>query len=829
MLELQGNTPLVEKKTLFVDVVLPLAISKTYTYRVPQALNESIAIGKRVIVQFGRSKVYAAVIYAISDKAPERYEAKYILAILDDYPLITSHQLRLWEWVRDYYMCHLGEVMQAAMPAVFKLASETKIIAAKDYPMADRALLNDKEFLILDALDIAGELKISDVVKLLGQKTIFPILKGLLNKGAILVSEELRERYKPKLKSFILLNTLFESNEEKRLLLESLDRAPKQQDAVLAYMQLIKRQPHISKLELLETSGSGASALKALIDKGIFLVEERVVSRLFGEELITETTFDLSREQQKAYDDVKQQFLTKPIVLLHGITASGKTQIYIRLIEEALAKGKTVLYLLPEIALTSQIVERLRLHFGKEVGVYHSRFNDNERGEVWQKVLNGEIKVVLGARSAIFLPFQHLGLIVVDEEHEGSFKQFDPAPRYHARDTAIYLGHVHDAKVLLGSATPAIETYYNAKSDKYGLIELTSRYGESVLPQIKVVSLKDEAKSKQTASYFSEVLLDEIKQAIARKEQVILFQNRRGYTPMLLCRTCGYTPKCTNCDVSLTFHKSTGKLHCHYCGFKEDVIQVCPACGSTHIENKGFGTERIEEELSILVPEAKIGRLDLDSTRGKDSFERIITDFDEQKFNVLVGTQMVAKGLDFGRVTVIGIINADTLINYPDFRAFERSFSLLSQVSGRAGRRATAGKVIIQAYATQHRVLEQVMHHDYQGMFMTEVQERKHYAYPPFYRLIRLDIKHKDQQQVHACASRLGIILKEAFGNRVLGPETPLIGRIRNYYLNTILLKVERDGTSLPKVKKALEQILLLFETNKANKGAFVQIDVDPY
>ncbi|GAA4797953.1 primosomal protein N' [Olivibacter ginsenosidimutans] len=829
MLELQGDTPFVEKVTMFVDVVLPLAISKTYTYRVPQLLRENIAVGKRVIVQFGRSKLYAAIIFAISDKAPERYEAKYIIDVLDDDPIITASQMHLWEWVRDYYMCHLGEVMQAALPTVFKLASETKIMATADFPVEERAALTDKEFLILDALDIAGELKVSDVVKLLGQKTVFPLLKRLLNKGAVLVSEELRERYKTKLKAFILLNTLFENNEEKRLLLESLNRAPKQQDAVLAYLQLAKRQTHISRSELLEVSGCGQSALKALIEKGIFLVEERAVSRIFGEEQLTETTFALSTAQQQAYEEIKQQFLSKPIVLLHGVTASGKTQLYIRLIEEVLAAGKTVLYLLPEIALTSQIVERLRLHFGNAVGVYHSRFNDHERVEVWQKVLNGEIKVVLGARSAVFLPFQNLELIVVDEEHEVSFKQFDPAPRYHARDTAIYLAQIHKAKVLLGSATPAIETYYNAKSGKYGLVELMQRYGESILPQIEIASLKDHTKNKQVSSYFTDVLLDEIKNALSKKEQVILFQNRRGYTPMLLCRTCGYTPKCTNCDVSLTFHKSTGKLHCHYCGFKEEVIQVCPACGSTHLENKGFGTERIEEELSVLVPEAKIGRLDLDSTRGKDSFERIITDFDEQRFNVLVGTQMVAKGLDFGKVTVIGIINADTLINYPDFRAFERSFSLLSQVSGRAGRRNKMGKVIIQAYATQHRVLEQVIRHDYHDMFMTEVQERKHYAYPPFYRLIKIAIKHKDQQQGHACAERLGIALKEAFGHRVLGPEIPLISRIRNYYLHTLLLKVERDGTSLPKVKKALQDTLLLFETNKVNKGAFVQIDVDPY
>lgn len=828
MIEFQASEHLSERVTLFVDVVLPLAISKTYTYRVPNELKDKVSVGKRAIVQFGKSKIYTAIIYDISTKAPSRYEAKYILDILDEQPIVTSKQLLLWGWVKEYYLCHLGEVMQAAMPAALKLASETKIIAAENSEI-DRSLLTDKEYLILDALDVAGELKVSDVVKLLGQKTVFPLLKSLLNQGAILISEELRDRYKPKKKAFLILNIDLEQEGEKKILIDSLNRAPKQQDAVLAYFQLRRKQAHIAKGELLEASGCGASALKSLIEKGVFIVEEKVVSRLYNEDSLIEASFSLSEAQRIALEDIKKQFAEKDVVLLHGITASGKTQLYIRLIEDALAKGGSVLYLLPEIALTSQIVERLRVHFGKRIGVYHSRFNDNERAEVWQKVLSGEIKVVLGARSSVFLPFNTLTTIIVDEEHETSFKQFDPAPRYHARDTAIYLGHIHQAKVLLGSATPSVETFYNAKSDKYGLVQLDERFGNAMLPTIRVVSLKEGEKNKTNPSYFSEALLEEIKQALMRNEQVILFQNRRGYTSMLMCRTCGYIPKCTNCDVSLTYHKSNNKLHCHYCGFKEELIQVCPACGSTHIENKGVGTERIEEELSMLLPEVKVGRLDLDSTRGKDSFERIITDFDEQRFNVLVGTQMVAKGLDFGKVTVIGVINADTLINYPDFRAFERSFSLLSQVSGRAGRRGLRGKVIIQAFATKHRILEQVINHDYEGMFTTEVEERKHYSYPPFFRLIKIDVKHKEQQQVHACANRLGTSLRVAFGDRVLGPEVPLISRIRNYYINTILLKIERDGTSTNKVKHVLQQALLTFETDRANKGAFVQVDVDPY
>ena len=484
---------------------------------------------------------------------------------------------------------------------------------------------------------------------------------------------------------------------------------------------------------------------------------------------------------------------------------------------------------MPEIALTTQIIERLKVHFGNTIGVYHSRMNDQERAEVWKKVLSGEIKLVLGARSSVFLPFQDLGLIIVDEEHEVSYKQFDPAPRYHARDTAIFMGWLHQAKVLLGSATPSVESFYNAKAGKYGLVTLTERFGAAQLPGIEIVSLQVARKKQKTNPLFTGELLALIAQAIEKKEQVILFQNRRGHSPFLLCRTCGYSPKCIHCDVSLTFHKSSGQLHCHYCGFKEEMLQVCPACGSTHIENKGFGTERIEEELSVLLPDARLGRLDLDSTRSKYSFEHILSDFEEQKFDILIGTQMVAKGLDFGKVSVIGVINADSLLNFPDFRAFERSFSMLSQVSGRAGRRGVVGKVIIQAYDTNHRVLEQVVAHDYLAMFMAEVTERKAYAYPPFYWLIQIDVKHKNQESSIACANRLAYSLREQFGDRVLGPEQPLVGRIRNYYIQTILLKFERSSISISKAKEALRGIILQYNTEKFNKGSYLMVDVDPY
>ena len=818
----------IERKTLFIEVVLPLAISKTYTYRVPLEMSSGISIGKRVVVQFGRSKIYTAIIYQISEVPPALYEAKYIIDVLDEEPIVNEFQLRLWKWMSEYYLCHMGEVMQAALPSALKLASETRIILNQSEEI-DKALLSDKEFLIVDALDLHAELKVSDISKLLGQKTVFPILRGLFEKNIIIISEEISEKFKPRKKSFITLNPLYKEAESRKALFEILERAPKQLELLLAYFKLEKQQAEIAKAELLETSGSGPSALKALIDKEVFIQEDKIVSRLSAEELETLHDFKLNDAQEIALAGIREQLKEKDVVLLYGETSSGKTQIYIRLIEQMLLEGKQTLYLLPEIALTTQVVERLREHFGSQVGIYHSRFNDNERAEVWQKVLKGEYKMILGARSSIFLPFKELGLVIVDEEHESSYKQYDPAPRYHARDSAIYLAHLHKAKILLGSATPSLESYYNAKIKKYGLVTLKGRYGGVKSPLIEVVSIAGETKQKTMQSHFTSVLMNEIKGALSRKEQVILFQNRRGYTPFLLCTTCGFTPKCINCDVSLTFHKSSAKLHCHYCGYKQDVLTACPACGSTRIEQKGFGTEKIEDELQRLFEDAKIARMDLDSTRTRNSFQVLLNDFEEGKIDILVGTQMVAKGLDFGNVTTIGIISADSMLNYPDFRAFERSFQMLAQVSGRAGRRAKQGKVVIQAYDTSHRIISQVIRNDYEEMFNTEILERRNFHYPPLYRLIQLDVKHKDLSKLAIIAVSLGKLLRSQFGERILGPEAPMISRIRNYYIQTILIKVEKEGVSVQKIKEALQQILINFDTIPANKGVYMHIDVDPY
>ena len=817
-----------DRQTLFVEVILPLAIAKNYTYRVPFQQNDAVAIGKRVIVQFGKSKIYTAIIAGISNKAPDKYEAKYILDILDDQPVVTAVQLQFWTWLADYYLCHIGEVMNAALPSALKLASETKIVLNHEFAI-DKPALHDKEYLIVEALELQPELTVGDIVKLLGQKTVMPILKLMFEKNIIHISEEVADRYKPRKKTFLILNPVYHNQDNLKELFPILEkRAPKQADALLAYIKLSRHQQNISKTELIEESGAGDGSIKALIEKEILFAEERNVSRLYFDEDEFSDDFQLSDSQTGVLEQIKDQFAQKEVVLLHGVTSSGKTQLYIRLIEEMINSGRQVLYLLPEIALTTHIIERLRQYFGSSIGVYHSRFNDNERVEVWQKVLRHEYKVVLGARSSVFLPFADLGLIIVDEEHETSYKQFDPAPRYNARDAAIYLANRYQAKVLLGSATPSFESYYNARTHKYGFAELTERFGGVQLPQTEVVSISEELKKKTMQSHFTSVLMEEIKTALSNKEQVILFQNRRGYAPVLMCKICAYTPKCINCDVSLTFHKSSGKLHCHYCGYRDEAPSICPACGSTHMEYKGFGTEKVEDELSMLLPEARIARMDLDTTRSKNALQNILNDLEEKKIDILVGTQMVAKGLDFADVSVVGIINADSMLKYPDYRANERSFQMLAQVSGRAGRRGKQGKVVIQTYDPGHRVIKQVIENDYIDLYLTEMEERRSFKYPPFYRIINLDIKHKNPEILYNQAEYLANELRKSFGDRVIGPEFPLVNRIRNFYIKSIMLKFERDVESINRAKAIIRETITQFQTTKLSKGSIVQADVDP-
>lgn len=813
--------------TLFVEVVLPLAIPKTYTYRIPRGLNERVQPGIRVIVQFGRSKLYSAIVKNISTEAPTLYEAKYILDIVDESPIVTQKQLEFWEWMSEYYMCNIGEVMQAGLPTALKLESETLISAVEDDDL-DRNLLSDKEYMVVEALDVANQLKIGDVVKLLGQKTVFPLLRELYEKGFIHISEEVSQKFKARTEKYIELHPDVRGEEGKREALESLNNAPKQQDALLAFFYLQRTHTDISRKELMKTANVSAAIVKALVDKNILSEREEVVSRLDKNQQLVASNFVLDVDQQKAQDAIFSFFEEDKVVLLHGVTASGKTLIYIRAIERFIQEGKMALYLLPEIALTSQITERLKIYFGDQLVVYHSRFNENERAEVWNKVLNKECKVVLGARSAIFLPFQNLGIVVVDEEHESSYKQYEPSPRYHARDSAIYLAYIFGAQVLLGSATPSVESFYNAKSKKYGLVELKKRYGSAEEPEVQIIDIKSKSKKDQMLSYFSAPLLEAIQTALDQKEQVILFQNRRGHSTFLQCKTCGHVVNCVNCDVAMTYHKTSNKMHCHYCGYTDSAPQLCVACGSPSIQSKGYGTERIEEELEVLMPHARIARLDLDTTRGKYGFEKIINAFEDQEIDILIGTQMIAKGLDFGRVTVIGIINADSMINFPDFRSYERAYALFSQVSGRAGRREIPGKVFIQTYSPDHRVLQQVLHQDYDNMFASEIKERKNFKYPPFYRLIRMEVRHVDIYHCESSAKALAAQIKEYLGDRVLGPEPPLVSRVRKNYLQVILLKIERTDISIKKVKEKLQQTLLSFYADKKNKGARVYIDVDP-
>ncbi|MFW0717942.1 replication restart helicase PriA [Pedobacter sp. N23S346] len=816
-----------ERETLFVEVILPLSLAKNYTYRIPFDLNDEVAIGKRVVVQFGKHKIYAALISGISKNPPTAYEAKYIIDVIDSEPVVTPMQLKFWTWMTNYYMCNEGDVMTAALPASLKLASETILMLSEDF--SDEIVLTEKEQIIITTLKKQEKLTVNDVSKLLGQKTIYPIINHLLAKDLILVAEEVVQKYKPLLKSFILLNDFYTDQENLKQLFNVLERAPKQLDVLLAYLKLQKSNLPISKEQLLEESNSNQAALKALTDKDIFVVTKRPVSRLAANDEEFSINFKLNEHQEKALAKINDHFKEKDVVLLHGVTASGKTQVYIKLIEEIIqnADGQ-VLFLLPEIALTTQIVERIKRYFGNSIGVYHSKFNNSERVEIWNKVRTGDFKVILGARSAVFLPFQNLKLIVVDEEHEPSYKQYDPAPRYQARDASIYLAHLHQAKVILGSATPSLESYYNALQGKYGLVEMKERFGGVQLPNQQVVSISEETKRKTMVSYFSSVLIKGIDLALSKKEQIVLFQNRRGYATILICATCGYTPKCVNCDVSLTYHKSSGKLHCHYCGYQQSSVNICPACGSVHVEQKGFGTERIEEELKLLYPDVSIARLDMDSTRTKNGLQQILNDFQEKKTDILIGTQMVAKGLDFDNLNLIGVINADTLLGYPDFRAYERSYQLLAQVAGRAGRRADQGSVCIQTYDAGNRIIKQVVENDYEGMYNDEIAEREKFLYPPFSRMIFLYIKHKDSHILDHAALTLANILKAKFGKRVLGPEQPLVSRVRNLYIKQIIIKADKH-TAIQKVKDALRETLTQFNATKEFKGVFMQIDVDPY
>ena len=824
-----------ERKTFFADVLLPVPIHQVFTYRVPFELNDSLAFGLRVIVPFGKSKLVTGIVTEIHERIPEAYQAKYIEYVLDEYPIITKKQFQFWSWISQYYMAPLGDVMNASLPANFKLSSESKIVLHPDFE--NNQSLDEREQVIVDSLHANEQMDLKEISALLGIKTIQPLIKKLIDKKVVLSMEALNERFTPKT---VLCYTLTETFLDDTLLtsfisgLERKSSAAKQIEALLMVMREGNYQDNniqpVVKKTLLD-NGISLSALQTLEKNGVLESLRIEVSRLKGFGQDVKEKKELTQAQKDALQKVKESQEKNIVTLLHGVTGSGKTELYVELIEEQLAKGKQVLFLIPEIALTTQLIDRLSAYFGEQIGVYHSKFNQNERVEIWNTVLANDptkFRLIIGARSSIFLPFQELGLIIVDEEHENTFKQTDPSPRYNARDASIVLAHIHNAKVLLGTATPSIESYFNAKSGKYGLVELSERYLGLQMPEILCANLRSEKKNQSMQSHFSGLLLGNIQEALARDEQVILFQNRRGYTPMWSCEVCAWTPRCKNCDVSLTYHKQTNSLKCHYCSHISPPVGSCAACGSNRLKMVGFGTEKIEDELSLLLPNVVIQRLDLDSTRSKNAYETILNEFENRQINILVGTQMITKGLDFDNVGLVGVLDADMLLNRPDYRAFERAFQLMVQVAGRAGRKNKKGKVIIQTSNPDHWVLERVKEHDFKGFYETEIQERKLFFYPPYYKIIDLTLRNTDELKLNVAAQNLVDKLRPVFKERVIGPEFPLIKRIQNFYIKEIKIKIEKDAPER-KVKQKIQEIIDLFYAEPSNKSTRLSIDVDSY
>ncbi|WP_461532823.1 replication restart helicase PriA [Sinomicrobium sp.] len=820
----------------FVDVILPIPLEKQFTYRIAEEEYHSLQPGMRIAVPFGKSKVYTALAFRVHRTPPQLYEAKEIHKILDETPLVTNKQMELWFWMASYYMCTVGEVFRAALPGGLLLESETIVLRNDDFKGGEEELKDD-EWLIFEALQHQPILKVNEIAAILDKKNTLPVLKRLLEKGIVKVKEKIQERYKPKLLRFVQIASRYADEASLRELLDEMSRAPKQREVLLSLFSLSATTRKPVKLKTLqESSGASAAVIKSLLDKEILEDYYLQTDRVKYSGGSTEPSVTLNEYQDKALKEIRDQFEEKDVSLLYGVTSSGKTEVYVKLIEEVIARGQQVLYLLPEIALTSQLIGRLQRYFGDKVSVYHSKYSNNERIEVWYHLLDrsSRAQIVLGARSAVFLPFSDLGLIVVDEEHESSFKQYDPAPRYHGRDMAIVLGKMYGAKVLLGSATPSVESSYNAKTGKYGLVGLSRRYGNVLLPEMELVDIKERTRKKRMKAHFSDRMIEEIEEVLSEGEQLILFQNRRGYAPVMECEECGHTPQCPNCDVSLTYHRNRKQLRCHYCGYAMALPKSCVACGSHSLNVKGLGTEQVEEELRTLFPHARIGRMDSDTTRGKYGYEKIISAFEQHEIDILVGTQMITKGLDFRKVSLVGIMNADSLLNYPDFRAFERSFQLIIQVAGRAGRTEKRGKVLIQTYNPYHQILQQASMNKYKDMLNDQLNERKQFAYPPFFRLIRISIRHRNYQIAEEAANWFAGSVRNSFvsgewkKDYILGPESPAIGRIRNQYIKDITIKIPRDQ-SLKTVKGVLWRIKNSFSAISTYRSVRLIFDVDCY
>lgn len=811
---------------MYAEVIIPAALPKNYTWSVPAHLLETAKVGCRVEVNLGKSKKYAGIIKRLHDEKPEFFETKDILNVLDTEPVVVEEQLKLWEWIAAYYMCSEGEVMAAALPAHFKLSSETILVYNEEYG-DDFSALDHDEYIVGEALLIKKELNLTEVQQLLDSSHVYPVINRMIHKKVCFVWEALKQTYSPKKETYVLLNPEYDNEDKLSDLLNNWTKAPKQMELLLSYLHLVKTAGEVVKSSLLKKSGATDAQLKGLVEKKILWTEKRIIDRIQYLPKNVQIDFELTTAQQKALEQVKEQLLAKPVCLLHGVTSSGKTNIYIKLIEEYIRQGKQVLYMLPEIALTSQIIRRLQKHFGGYIGIYHSKFSQNERVEIWNKVKNGELRVILGARSSVFLPYQNLGLIICDEEHDTSYKQQEPAPRYNGRDAAIYFASLFGAKTLLGSGTPSVESYYNATTHKYGLVELLQRYGDLVLPPIEIVDTRKIFQKDRTKVMLSPPLVEAVNEVMARNRQVILFQNRRGYSPYQVCSTCGWIPQCKYCDVSLTFHKLTNKLVCHYCGTTYPPVHTCAACGSDKFAQRNFGTEKIEEQLQETFPEAKVARMDMDTVRGKNAHDVLIQQFEQQRIDILVGTQMVVKGLDFDTVDLVGILDADGLLHFADFRVNERAFQLMEQVSGRAGRKEATGKVLVQTSQPTHPVLQFVQQHDFKSMFAEELKKRKEFFYPPFSRIIHISFKHKIKEVVERAAQVYAEAMKKNYGQYIVGPAEPVIGRIRNQYLMELLLKLPRDGKTIIQCKKDLLEQVAILHQHKSFRSVTMVADVD--
>lgn len=815
----------------YVDVILPLPLANYYTYSLPDEMAEKVKIGCRVVVSFGRKKFYTAIVANVHFSAPEAYETKDITELLDAEPILLPIQFRFWSWLSEYYLCTNGDVYKAALPSGLKLESETIVVYNPDFEA--NAPLPEKEQLILDLLSKEPEQCVTQLEKESGLKNVLSVIKSLLDKEALFIKEELKRNYKPKTEVRVRLTSEASVEERLRELFDELSRAPKQLALLMKYVELsgfMGKTPlkEVSKKDLLAKATASPAIFNGLVDKNVFEVYYHEIGRLNRQQANVSEINALNVSQQQAFDAILASFEEKNVCLLHGVTSSGKTEIYIHLIQKVIDSGKQVLYLLPEIALTTQITERLQRVFGDKLGIYHSKFSDAERVEIWRKQLGGNgYQVILGVRSSVFLPFEHLGLVIVDEEHENTYKQQDPAPRYHARNAAIILASMYGAKTLLGTATPSIETYYNAVSGKYGFVELAERYKEIQLPEIMPVDIKELARKKRMSGQFSPMLLEKIRVALENKEQIILFQNRRGFAPMIECRTCGWVPRCKNCDVSLTYHKGINQLTCHYCGYTYQVPKSCPACGGVEMINRGFGTEKVEDDIKLIFPEATVARMDLDTTRTRAAYERIIADFEGGKTDILIGTQMVSKGLDFDHVSVVGILNADTMLNYPDFRSYERAYQLMAQVAGRAGRKNKRGLVVLQTKSIEHPIIHQVIQNDYQTMYESQLAERQLFKYPPYYRLIYVYLKNRKEDLLGLMARTMADKLRAVFGNRILGPDNPPVARVQTLYIKKIVIKIEANA-SMKKVRDQLLRVQREMVEDERFRSLIVYYDVDP-